>query len=256
MLSPALRAAEREARVFSRMWRASVVTTFLWPVFMLLAMGIGLGDLVEEDTAQLDGLDYITFITPALMVISAVQTSVGFSMWPVMAGHRWLGFHRAMVASPLTPNALLGGHLISLAVRALAMATSFAVVASLLGGVSSWWTVLAIPLTAITAVSVAAPAAAHGARAEMDHSFDPIMRVLVTPVVLFSGTFFPVEQLPIILEVIVKVFPLYHGVELAHAATTGDVELGSALINLTVLLTYSVVGVLWAAREFNRRLSA
>lgn len=256
MTSPALRAAEREARIFSRMWRGSVVTTFLWPVFMLLAMGIGLGDLVEEDTAELGGLDYIAFITPALMVISAVQTSVGFSMWPVMAGHRWVGFHRAMVATPLTPNAILGGHLISLAVRALAMATSFAVVATLLGGVSSWWTLLAIPVTALTAISVSAPAAAHGARAEMDHSFDPIMRVLVTPVVLFSGTFFPVEQLPVVLEVAVKLFPLYHGVELARGATTGTLDAASALGHVAVLVAYAGLGSLWAAREFERRLLA
>lgn len=255
MLPATLRAAEREARLFARMWRGSVATSILWPIFMLVALGIGLGDLVEDE-ARLDGLTYAAFITPGLMVANSVQTSVGFSMWPIMAGHRWLGFHRAMVASPITPTAVLGGHLLSLAVRALATAGVFVVIAALLGGVSSWWGVLAVPATALTTLAVSAPASGHGARAEMDHSFDPIMRMVVTPLVLFSGTFFPVEQLPLALETLVKVFPVWHGVELARAATTGQLQPGPALGHIVVLLGYIVIGSLWARREFERRLAA
>lgn len=256
MAAPALRAAEREVRIFSRMWRGSVVTMFLWPILMLLAMGIGLGDLVEDETPELDGLTYVAFITPALMVVNAVQTAIGFSMWPVMAGHRWLGFHRAMVATPLTPTSVLGGHLTFLAVRSLAMAAVFGGVAALLGGVDSWWGLLALPVTSLAALAVAAPSAAHGARAEMDHSFDPIMRIVVTPMVLFSGTFFPVEQLPVVLEVTVKILPLWHGVELARDATSGTVEAGSALGHTAVMVAYLVVGWTWARREFTRRLAS
>ena len=155
MAAPTIRAAEREARLFSKMWRGSVVSTFLWPILMLVAMGVGLGDLVDDQAApQLDGLDYVAFITPALMVVNAVQVSVGFSMWPVMAGHRWLGFHRAMVATPLTPGAVLGGHLVSLAVRSVVMATVFGAVAAAFGGIDSWWGILAIPVTGLSALSV------------------------------------------------------------------------------------------------------
>ena len=256
MAAPSLRAAERDARVFSKMWRGSVVTMFLWPILMLLAMGIGLGDLVDDETPELDGLDYVAFITPALMVVNAVQTAVGYSMWPVMAGHRWLGFHRAMVASPLTPTAVLGGHLIFLAVRSLAMAAVFGGVAALLGGVESWWGLVAVPVTALASLAVAAPAAAHGARAEMDHSFDPIMRIVVTPMVLFSGTFFPVEQLPVVLEAAVKILPLWHGVELARDATSGTVELGRSLGHVAVLTAYFSAGLFWARCEFTRRLAS
>ena len=256
MAAPALRAAEREARLFSRMWRGSVVTMFLWPILMLLAMGIGLGDLVEDETPELDGLTYVAFITPALMVVNAVQTAIGFSMWPIMAGHRWLGFHRAMVATPLTPTSVLGGHLTFLAIRSLAMAAVFGGVAAILGGIDSWWGLLALPVTSLTALAVAAPAAAYAARAEMDHSFDPIMRILVTPMVLFSGTFFPVEQLPIVLETAVKVLPLWHGVELARDATSGTVELGGAVGHLAVMVAYAGTGWAWARREFTRRLAS
>ncbi|MEM7285453.1 MAG: ABC transporter permease [Actinomycetota bacterium] len=256
MVAPALRAAERDARVFSKMWRGSIVTMFLWPILMLLAMGIGLGDLVNDETPELDGLTYVAFITPALMVVNVVQTGIGFSMWPVMAGHRWLGFHRAMVASPLTPTAVLGGHLTFLAVRSLVMATVFGAVAALLGGIDSWWAVVALPVTSLAALAVSAPAAAHGARAEMDHSFDPIMRILVTPMVLFSGTFFPVEQLPVVLEAAVKVLPLWHGVELARDATTGTLDVGRTIGHLGVLLAYFGLGWLWARHEFTKRLTS
>ena len=127
---------------------------------------------------------------------------------------------------------------------------------TVLGGVDSWWGLLALPVTSLAALAVAAPSAAHGARAEMDHSFDPIMRIVVTPMVLFSGTFFPVEQLPVVLEVTVKILPLWHGVELARDATSGTVEAGSALGHTAVMVAYLVVGWTWARREFTRRLAS
>lgn len=255
MAAASLRAAEREARLFARMWRGSVFSTLLSPILMLLALGIGIGELVDDDTAQLGGLDYITFLAPGVMVASAIQTTAGFSMWPVMAGHRWLGFHRAMVATPLTPTAVLGGHLISLAVRAAVMSAIFIAVATALDAVTSPWAVVAIPVAALTALAVAAPGSAHAARAEMDHSFDPIMRVGVTPLVLFSGTYFPVEQLPVVLEAIVKVFPLWHGVEIARGATTGTLRSVDAA-HAAVLAVWLGVGWVWARHEFTKRLTA
>ena len=90
----------------------------------------------------------------------------------------------------------------------------------------------------------------------MDHSFDPIMRILVTPMVLFSGTFFPVEQLPVVLEFAVKVLPLWHGVELARDATSGTIEAASAIGHVAVMVAYFVLGWIWARREFTRRLTS
>lgn len=252
----ALRAAERDFFVYRRIWRANVFSLFVAPVLMLVAMGVILGDRVDSQADGLDGLDYITFLTPGLLAASAMQAASGYSLWPVMAGHRWLGFHRAMVAAPLGPTDILNGHLAWLTARAMLTSTVFVAAGALLGGVPSAWGVAAIPVGGLTAFAFGAPLSAWSARAEMDHSFDPIMRTGITPIMLFSGTFFPLSQLPAALELAAKALPLWHGVELARSATTGSGSLVAWVVHLLVLAGYVVVGWRWARSEFARRLTS
>lgn len=255
MASSVLLATEREARIFARFWRGNVFSVFVAPVLLLVAMGVGLGSLVNEDTASLDGQDYLTFITPGLLVASAVQAASGSSLWPVMAGHKWLGFHRAMVATPLTPTDVLAGHVCWLTLRSVLSASVFLVVAAALGGVPSLWGVLAVPVVGLATISFAAPIAAYSARAETDASFDPLIRMFITPLFLFSGTFFPISELPALVAWVARVLPLWHGVELARSAVTGSGTAARIVGHLAVVCGYIAVGWWFGVREFRRRLT-
>ena len=100
----------------------------------------------------------------------------------------------------------------------------------------------------------AAPVAAYSASCDSDVAFDPLMRLGATPLYLFSGTFFPTDQLPLLLEWATKLFPLWHGVELARMATTGSGR-WLAAVHLLVLLGYVATGFAWGRATFARRLS-
>ena len=106
----------------------------------------------------------------------------------------------------------------------------------------------------LVGIAFAAPIAAWGAYTENEASFVAIFRFLILPMFLFSGTFFPIEQLPEALQYVAYVTPLWHGVDLARQLTLGDVDLPSALGHLAYLLAFIAVGLTAAYYSYRRRL--
>ena len=125
----ALRVAEAEARIYRRTWRGSVFSSFLNPVLYLLAMGVGLGTLVDANLPEgLDNVSYLTFLAPGLLVATAMQTGAGEGSWKVMFGLKWGQTWKARLASPIGIPSLILGHLLWSAIRVLMVSVIFAVV--------------------------------------------------------------------------------------------------------------------------------
>jgi len=255
---PALRFVEREALIYRRLWRGTVFSQFVGPALYLLAMGVGLGGMISAAGRTIDGLSYLEFVAPGLMAATVVQNATGESMWPVLAGFKWMRFYEGMAASPMTPDDVYLGNLIWIALRFTVTATSFLVVATALGAILSWWAILAIPAAVAGAAALAAPLTAFTATQEDDHRFPIILRFLTLPMFLFSGTFFPLSQLPPVLRVVAWVLPLYHSVALCRSFTTGILPPGSWLVmvgHVAVLSAYIAVGYAWGTRTYSRRLA-
>ena len=253
---PVLRVVEREMRVFARLWRSAVFSTFLAPVLFLAAMGLGLGGLVKEHTGKVANLSYLDFVAPGLLVASAMQVAANESMWPVLGGVKWVKNFFATVSTSITPGELVVGYVVWITLRAVLGAVVFLLVAAVLGAVPSAWGVLAIPAAALCAAAFCAPLTAYSVGVESDLVFPVIMRVGVLPLFLFSGTFFPLSQLPGWLRPIAAISPLWHGVELARHATTGSLHLGADVLHVFVLVVCLGAGLLWGRRTFARRLTA
>jgi lipooligosaccharide transport system permease protein len=252
----ALRYAERELRVWTRLWRGSVFSGVLSPILFLGAMGVGLGGLVDDNAGKVDGLDYLVFVTPGLLVGAAMQNASGAALWNTMGGHKWAGNFRAAIASPLRPSDVCLGYLLWLSAYTAMTAVPFLAVAALLGGVPSAWAVLAIPATALCALAFAAPLVAYAMSQDTEMNFSAVIRLGVMPLFLFSGTFFPLDQLPGALRPLAWVTPLWHGVELARGATTGSLGAGWIVLHLAVLAAFVAAGLAWGFRTSTRRLSA
>ena len=252
----ALRVVEREAQVFRRLWRGSAFSTFLTPVLFLAAIGLGLGGLVDEGGGEVEGVDYLVFVAPGLLVAGAMQSAANDSLWPVMAGTKWLRTFHGMVATPLAPTDVFAGHVLWVAIRSVLSAGAFLLVAALLGAVPSVEGLLAVPVAALCATAFAAPLAAYAASQDSELTFVLVMRLGVMPLFLFSGTFFPISQLPGWLQGLAVLSPLWHGVELARSATTGQIDVADATGHVLALLVVIALGCWAGARTWRRRLGA
>ena len=250
----AIQLLDREWLVFRRLWHAFTFSAFGMPILFLVAMGIGLGGIVDDRPGSVEGLDYLQFVAPGLMVAAAMQNAAGESLWPVLGGIKWDGRYIAMVASPLTARDVYEGLVAWVGLKVLASSSAFLLVAALLGGVPSWWGVLAVPAAALCALSFCTPLAAFAATQDSDASFAMIMRLGVMPLFLFSGTFFPVSNLPGWLERVSWLSPLWHGAELARHATTGALQ-AVDLLHVLVLVAVLLAGHAWGTRTFIRRLT-
>jgi lipooligosaccharide transport system permease protein len=241
---------------YRRTYRGTVFTTFLEPLGFLAAIGLGLGTLVDNGSgpADLAGVGYLAFIAPGLLAATAMQAAAFESTYPVMGSIKWHRTYHAQLATPLRVVDLLAGHLLFVLLRLVISVTVFLGVMAAFGAIGSSWAVLALPVAVLTGMAHATPIFAFAAAQENDAGFAMLFRFGIVPMFLFSGTFFPVSQLPDILEPVAWVTPLWHGVSLCRDLSLGHPHLGSALLHLAVPAVWTVAGFLLARRVFHRRL--
>jgi lipooligosaccharide transport system permease protein len=250
---PAVRSYSYWVSQYRRTWRGSVVSTVVSPVLYLSAMGLGLGSIVHRSPA-LGGLTYLQFIGPGLLAATAMQVGAGEATYPVLASFKWLRLYHAMAATPLLPVDILVGHLLWMATRVTMASTVYLAVVAAFGGVASPWAVLALPACVLTGLAFAVPITAYAASRETDNGFAALTRFVVVPMFLFSGVFFPVSQLPEALRWVAYATPLWHGVDLVRALTTGDVGFASSVGHIGYLAAFAVVGFAVALRIYRHKL--
>lgn len=248
-----LRAARYWAYQYRRTWRSSVVTSFLIPVLYLAAMGIALGSLIDKHSHGVDGVSYVAFLAPGLLAGTCMQIGTNDATYPVMGAIKWMRTYLAQLAAPLGVYDVLLGHLAWIAARLAIVVSIYLAVMAAFGVVHSPWAVAALPAAVLTGIAFAAPISAFAATQDKDSSFSTLYRFAIIPMFLFSGTFFPISQLPAWLQAVAYVTPLYHGVALCRDLTLGMVG-WSDLGHAAYLLAVTLAGYAAGRRTFSRRL--
>jgi lipooligosaccharide transport system permease protein len=247
---------EHHAFVYRRTWQGSVFSTFLNPVLYLAALGVGLGAFVDQSNpAGVEGVSYAMFLAPGILVASAMQTATGESTYPVMAGIRWLKTYVGMILSPLNARHVATGQLLWAGVRVTLGAIVFLAVMIVFGATDLPHALLMLPVALLTGLAFAAPIQAFAAAQKTDTPFAWLFRFVIMPMFIFSGTFFPISQLPELLQYVAFATPLWHAVSLSRGIALETLEPAIAVINLAYLSTFLVVGLLWSYRTFSRRLA-
>ena len=240
---------------YRRTWRGSIYSSVLNPLLFLGAMGLGLGRLVDRHgTASLGGVPYLVFLAPALLATTAMQTGVGESTYPVLASVKWVKTYQAAVSSPLRPADVYRGHLLFVTLRLTMNCAIFTAVAAAFGAFESPRILAALPVAVLTGLAFATPIEAWAVTRTKDGSFAMIYRFGLVPLFLFSGTFFPITQLPAWIRPVAYVTPLWHGVELCRAISLGTATPGGALVHVAYLAVLAGAGAAAAHRAYWRRL--
>jgi lipooligosaccharide transport system permease protein len=250
----AFRSYEFWLAYYRRVWRGSIVSSFVNPVFYLAALGIGLGTLVNKSAAPPGGVTYSHFVAPGLLAAAAMQIASAESTWPVMGSFKWTRSYYAMAATPLGPASILAGHQLFVATRVLVSATVYLAVIAAFGGVQSWLAVFAPAAALLTGLAFSTPIAAYAATAESDNAFSAILRFAIVPMFLFSGTFFPIARLPTALQWIAYATPLWHGVDLCRGLILGTAGSFAAVGHVAYLLAFIAGGLAVGRVTYARRL--
>jgi lipooligosaccharide transport system permease protein len=250
-MTPGVYVLEYHLANYRRTWRGSALSSLVIPLLTMLGFGLGVGSYV---TAGVDGASYLDWIVPGLIASTAVQTAIGEATWPVLGNFEWRKVYFGQAAAPLRVADILGGHLAFMLFRVLLSAAAFLGIAALFGALHSWWSPLALLASALAAIAVAAPTAAYSATITSDSYLAILMRFAILPMSLFSGVFFPVGSLPVVLRWVAWALPLSHGVELSRDATLGRSPGWAGLGHVAYLLAWCAVGWWLAHRRFGRRL--
>jgi len=245
------RVTERNATVYWRLWYM-FVSGFFEPLFFLLSIGIGVGELVGGVTVGGRSVDYESFVAPGMMATAAMNGAVFDATFSVFFKLKFMKVYDSMVATPLTTTQIVVGELLWSMFRCGAYAAAFLLVAVALGYVESWWAVLSVPVALLIGLAFAALGVSLTSFLRGWRDFD-FINIALIPLFLFSATFYPLSVYARPLEIVVQLSPLYHGVALTRALYFGEIGAG-LLVHVVVLGGVAVVAGALAARRFERLL--
>ena len=249
---PALRPSHRVQYLLERNWMAFksfwwvIIAGFFEPIFYLFSIGIGIGALVGDiQLANGDLVPYAAFVAPAMLAASAMNGAVYESTFNIFFKLRYGNVYTAALATPIGPGDIAVSEIVWSLSRGAIYSGAFLAVMGFMGLATSWWALLALPVSILIGFAFAAVGMAATTFMNSWQDFDKIQLVIM-PLFLFSGTFYPLDVYPPIIQQFTKISPLYHGVELVRAFTLGNVSpnLWPHVLFLMIMgiLGFSVVG--------------
>lgn len=239
---------------YRRVWLGSAISSFLAPLMYLAGMGFGLGLLVDQGNGGIQGVPYVVFVAPGVLAATALQVGVGETTFSVMAAIKWVRTYHGMLATPLSVRDVVVGHQVFVLVRVGTASVVFLAVAAALGIVRSWWALLAVPVAVLGGMAFAACTYAYAARLENDRGLTVLFRFVVMPMTLFSGTFFPIDQLPGWLQPVAWATPLWHTVDACRELMLETATVGGVLGHVVYLSVWLTVGYVLSVRVLRRRM--
>lgn len=240
-----------------RTWKGSVVTSLLTPLLYVFAMGTVLGGYIDAaGTGPAGAPSYLHFVAAGLVAGQAMTVAVGDSTYPVYGAIVWDKTYQALLATPLRVSDVVAAQLLAILARvglscAIFMLTlvPFGVYANAAGALGAFLVVLLVGL------AFAAPVCAYSVWISSDAGLSLVFRLGVVPLFMFSGAFFPTSNLGPVLERLVMLSPLWHGVELTRALMLGRLlPVGAVVVHLAVLVALAVVGWWLMVHHLRRRL--
>lgn len=246
---------QRNWVVMRRIWRSQLFFSFLNPALYLGAMGLGIGALISSRSPGAFGEGgYLGFFSTGMLAAGTMQTAVFESSWPIMSKITWQRNYEAMLATPLRVTNLFLGELGWLFLRLCAVAGPFFLVMLAFRIPQRPLAILALPAALLTGLGFGAAMMGYAGVITNSNYFSTVFRFVITPLFLFSGTFFPLDRMPPWVRTVANATPLYHGIELVRGFTLYGISLGAVVWHAGYLLVFLGAGTLVGIRIFRKKL--
>ena len=239
----------RNVLVWRKLIGPAIAMNFGEPALYLLGLGFGLGAFVGE----MDGMPYLAFLASGIVASSAMTTATFEGMYSVFTRMVPQRTYEAILATPLEIDDILAGEMLWCATKSTMSAAAILIVAALLGVVNDWQALWAIPAAFLIGLCFAGPAMIMSSLASNYDFFNYYFVLVITPMFLVCGVFYPIDTLPEAIRGFVQILPLTHAVALARPLVTGG-ELTQPLLHIGVLAGYAVVSSYVAVALVRKRL--
>ncbi|WP_035244256.1 ABC transporter permease [Desulfonatronovibrio hydrogenovorans] len=244
---------KRNLIVYRRIWKVNFMVPLFEPLFYLAAFGVGLSGLIGDVSYAGQEFSYIRFIAPALLATAMMFNAFFETTYASFVRMYYQKTFDAMLATPLSLEEVITAEIVWGATKSMLAATIILGVISAFGYAVYPWALLVIPLAFLGGMAFGSVGMyCTGITPSID-MFNLPMFLFVTPLFLFSGTFFPVSGLPAWGQYLALVSPLYHLVELTRFVTTGSME-SSIVLSLSYLVAFAVLFYFLSIRAMRRRL--
>lgn len=237
----------RNFLVWQKLLAASVLGNLADPLIMVFGLGYGLGALLPS----IEGMSYVAFFAAGSLCSATMMTASFESMFSAFSRMHGQKTWDAILYAPLTIDDVLTGELVWAASKAWLTGSTILAVILVFGFASSPLALLAMPVAFLVGLSFASIGLVMTVLAKNWDFFSFYMTLVLTPMMMISGVFFPLDQLPFAVQVVAKLLPLYHGVQLVRGSVVGSLPPGAAL-HLLVLVGYAVAAY-WIAIVIARR---
>lgn len=251
--------AEHRFRVMRAYSQTVLLTAIGNPLLYLYALGVGLATLVDSNLGDeaVEGVSYLAFVAPALLCSAALTVAGEEFSYPMLLGYKWNPTFFGMNATPIQPGQIVNGIVISVTARMLVTCGCFYIFMLIFGAISSPLGFLVVFTSVLTGVSFGAVLMGYVSTLTEDTGqIAMVMRFIILPMTLFSGTFFPLSVLPIYLQWIGWISPLWHGTELSRIFAYGMSEpIWLTVVHVAYLVGLLAFGWIWAQRVAVKRLN-
>lgn len=239
----------RNKDVFMKTVKVSFLPPFLEPILYLLGLGFGLGVFVGE----LDGIPYPVYIAPALICVSMMNSSFFECTYATFVRMHYQKTFDAIISTPLNIDEVILGEILWGSTKSVVNASIMLSAVSMLRIVSLPASILIVPLAFLVGLVFSAIAMCFTSIAPNIDFFNYPTYLFITPMFIFSGTFFPLSALPKPIQTIsFALFPLTHAVHVARQITTGLIDPKSLLSLIwlaTVGTTLTIISIIMMKRR-------
>ncbi len=249
----ARRLVERNIMVYRHQW-IIIVSGVFEPIFYLIGIGLGIGAIVGP-LKLADGREiaYVAYVAPALLATAAMNGAVFETIFNVFFKLNYAKTYEGVLATPMGITEIAIGEMLWALMRAALYAVAMFAIMLVTGMILSPWGILMVPIALLVAAAFAAAGLAGTAYLRTVNDFDVPMGLIVMPMFLFSGTFFPIGAYPLPIQLFMQATPLYHAINLMRGLSTGVVGIAQ-LWDFAYLVAFFGICLWIAMRQMERKL--